>query len=98
MFLATADSQTARQVNPDRLFLASCVALIATAVSFAVIADIMGSLKSHFGLSNTDVGFVAGAATSGFTLSIFALGPFAMRSACAGLSGLRLRPIFRARS
>ncbi|MGI8907281.1 MAG: MFS transporter [Candidatus Sumerlaeaceae bacterium] len=75
MSSATATSQTAGGINPDRLFLASCIALIATAVSFAVIGDIMGALKSHFGLNNRDVGFIAGAGTWGFTLSIFALGP-----------------------
>src|SRR5262245_3353339 len=68
-------SATASGVNADRLFLASCIALIATAVSFAVIGGIMGALKSHFGLNNKDVGFIAGAGTWGFTVSIFVLGP-----------------------
>ncbi|MCX7046987.1 MAG: MFS transporter [Candidatus Sumerlaeota bacterium] len=62
-------------INPPRLFLGSCLALIATAVSFAVIADIMGPLKSKFVLTNLQVGEIAGAATWGFTVSIFVLGP-----------------------
>ena len=62
-------------VNAARLFLGSCFALIATAVSFAVLADIMGSLKSQFVLTNQDVGNIVGAGTWGFTVSIFVLGP-----------------------
>lgn len=62
-------------IDPGRLFLGSCLALIATAVSFAVIGAIMGSLKAQFVLTNKDVGYIAGAATWGFTVSIILLGP-----------------------
>ena len=59
----------------DRLFLASCVALIATAMSFAIRGDIMGDFESVFSLSKTNVGWIAGAAFWGFGLSIFVGGP-----------------------
>ena len=62
-------------VNPDRLFLGSCMALIATSVAFAVIGDIMGPLKTQFILTNERVGWIGGAALWGFTVSIFVFGP-----------------------
>ncbi|MCK4763960.1 MAG: MFS transporter [Candidatus Aminicenantes bacterium] len=61
--------------SPARLFWGSCISLIATSVAFAVMADIMGALKSHFILTNYEVGMIAGAATWGFTVSIFVIGP-----------------------
>lgn len=61
--------------NSARLFWGSCISLIATSVAFAVTADIMGTLKSHFVLTNYEVGMIAGAATWGFTVSIFLIGP-----------------------
>ncbi len=54
-----------------RLFVASCMALIATAVTFAIRGDILGDLRAAFSLSNEDLGKAAGAWAYGFTLSIF---------------------------
>jgi MFS family permease len=51
------------------------VALIATAMSFAIRGDIMGDFESAFGLSKTAVGWIAGAAFWGFGLSILVGGP-----------------------
>ena len=62
-------------IHAGRLFLASCLSLIATSVAFAVIGDIMGSLKTTFVLTNEQVGQIGGAALWGFTLSIIVLGP-----------------------
>jgi fucose permease len=62
-------------MHKERLFLGSCFALIATAVCFAVIGEIMGPLKQQFVLSNEQVGYIGGAALWGFTISIFILGP-----------------------
>jgi MFS family permease len=62
-------------VNAGRLFLGSCLSLIATSVAFAVIGDIMGTLKNEFVLTNAQVGMIGGAALWGFTLSMIALGP-----------------------
>jgi MFS family permease len=47
------------------------VALVATAVSFAIRSDILGDLRTAFSLSNEDLGKAAGAWAYGFTLSIF---------------------------
>ncbi|MEA2069314.1 MAG: MFS transporter, partial [Verrucomicrobiota bacterium] len=61
--------------NAARLFLGSCLSLIATSVAFAVIGDIMGTLKNEFVLTNAQVGLIGGAALWGFTISMIALGP-----------------------
>jgi predicted MFS family arabinose efflux permease len=86
-------------VNKQRLFLASCIALIATAMSFAIRGDIMGDFEQVFALNKTNVGWIAGAAFWGFGLSIFVGGPLCdllgmgmiMRLAAAGhISGTLL--------
>jgi predicted MFS family arabinose efflux permease len=57
--------------NRRRLYLASCFTLITIALSFAVRGDILGQLSEQFRLSNEQLGWIAGAAFWGFTLSIF---------------------------
>ena len=82
-------------MNKQRLFTASCIALIATAMSFAIHGDIMGDFESIFQLNKTNVGWIAGAAFWGFGLSIFIGGPLCdvlgmgtiMRLAAAGHIG-----------
>lgn len=64
-----------KPTNAGRLFLGSCLALISTSVAFAVIGDIMGTLKNEFVLTNAQVGMIGGAALWGFTVSMIALGP-----------------------
>lgn len=63
------------QIHPERLFVGSCLGLLATAIGFAVTGDIMGALKSQFLLSNAQAGWILGAWLQGFTLSIFIFGP-----------------------
>ena len=62
-------------IHRDRLFVASCCALAVSAVAFAVIGDILTTLKSQFVLSNQEVGYIGGAAIWGFAVSILLLGP-----------------------
>jgi fucose permease len=62
-------------IHRDRLFVASCCALAVSAVAFAVIGDILGSLKAQFILDNQQVGYIGGAAIWGFAVSIIVLGP-----------------------
>jgi len=59
----------------QRLFVASCIALVATAMSFAIRGDIMGDFERLFALSKTEVGWIAGAAFWGFGFSILLGGP-----------------------
>jgi len=42
-------------MNQRRLFTASAVALVATAMSFAIRGDIMGDFERLFALSKTDL-------------------------------------------
>ena len=62
-------------IKPDKLFLGSCTALIATAMTFAVTSSIMTPLKEQFLLTNQQVGYIGGAALWGFPLSILIFGP-----------------------
>ncbi len=62
-------------MNQRRLFLASCVALIATAMSFAIRGDILGAVQIDLGLTDVQTGWIATAAFWGFGLSILFGGP-----------------------
>jgi len=58
-----------------RMFLGSCLALITTAMSFAIRGDIMEPLGTQFVLNKEQIGWVAGTAFWGFTVSIVIGGP-----------------------
>jgi|FLOH01.1.fsa_nt_gi fucose permease len=74
--MTTQPSQTQPDgINRERLFVASCFALAVSAVAFAVIGDILATLKTQFILSNLQVGYIGGAAVWGFTISILIFGP-----------------------
>ena len=53
-------------IDSSRLFIGSCIALIATSVAFATVGAIMLSLKREFVLTNEEVGWIGGAALWGF--------------------------------
>lgn len=79
-------------MNQRRLFIASCVALIATAMSFAIRGDILGQVQQDLSLTDVQTGWIATAAFWGFGLSILFGGPLCdllgmgtiMRLAAAG--------------
>jgi MFS family permease len=89
-------------MNQSRLFTASCIALIATAMSFAIRGDIMGDFERVFVLDKVQVGWIGGAAFWGFGLSILFGGPLCdvlgmgtlLRLAAAGHIGGVLLTIF----
>lgn len=56
--------------NRDRLFLASCTALIVTAMTFALRAGILGDLATDFGLSDMELGWVNSMAFYGFPVAM----------------------------
>ena len=58
-------------VNRSQLFLASCVALITTAMVFSIRADILDILGADFHLTKKQMGVLLSPAFLGFTLSIF---------------------------
>ena len=62
-------------MNPARLFRASCLALIVTAMSFALRGGATGDWAAQFNLSNEQVGWVNGTAFWGFTLAMMFGGP-----------------------
>jgi len=62
-------------MNQRRLFIASCVALIATAMSFAIRGDILGQVQVDLNLTDVQTGWIATAAFWGFGLSILFGGP-----------------------
>ena len=58
------------EAQRSSLFLASRLALVVTAMTFAIRGDIIPALTEQFSLSNQEVGWIAGTAFWGFTLSI----------------------------
>lgn len=56
--------------NRDRLFLASCIALIVTSMTFAIRAGILNDLTAEFGLDNTQLGWVNSMAFLGFPIAM----------------------------
>ena len=82
----------------SRLFQASCVALIVTAMSFILRASAMGPWTAEFHLTNEQAGWISFTAFWGFTLAMMFGGPlvdaiglrrivvFAVRRACRSAS------------
>ncbi|WNJ21246.1 MFS transporter [Pontibacter sp. G13] len=64
-----------KQINRNLLFLASCLALISTSMSFAIRGDLMGVWGDVFSLTSEQVGWVTGTAFWGFTLAMVIGGP-----------------------
>ncbi len=74
---ATMTSATsADRINAGRLFLGSCMALVATSTAFGVVGASMLALKNEFILTNQQIGWIGGAALWGFTISMVVFGPF----------------------
>lgn len=62
-------------INRNRLFLASCIALIVTSMTFAIRAGLLGTLGAQFGLSDTQLGWVNSMAFLGFPIAMLIGGP-----------------------
>ncbi len=62
-------------MNPSRLFTASRIALVVTAMSFAIRGGAAASWAAQFHLSNYQVGLIDGTAFWGFTLAVVIGGP-----------------------
>lgn len=60
----------AEGVPARRLFVASCVALAATAACFSLRGDVMPAWARHFSISQEQVGAIGSAAFLGFALSV----------------------------
>ncbi len=57
-------------MNPGRLFLASCLALVTTSMVFSIRGDILDALGADFKLNKEQIGFILSPAFWGFTVSI----------------------------
>ena len=70
-------------INPSRLFTASCMALTVTSMTFAIRAGMLGPLGLEFNLTDSELGWIAGMAFFGFpvatTLGGFFVDTFGMR-------------------
>jgi fucose permease len=62
-------------VNKTRLFNASCVALVVTALAFATRGSFVESWATEFNLTHAQVGWIVGTAFWGFTLAMVFGGP-----------------------
>lgn len=71
------DANVGTSVDARRLFLGSCIALIATSVAFATVGAVMLALKRDFILTNEEVGWIGGAALWGFAVSQLLFAPLA---------------------
>src|SRR5687768_13048478 len=60
-----------QKFNASRLFIASCLALVVTSLTFAIRAKIEGVFQSEYGLSAQDVGWAFGPAFWGFTVAMY---------------------------
>jgi MFS family permease len=63
-------------VNRTRLFIASCLALLVTAITFAIRARIEGVFTGDYGLTSEEVGRAFAPAFWGFAVAMFAGGYF----------------------
>ena len=59
------------KVNQNRLFIASCLALLVTAMTFAIRAKIEGVFSTDYGLTKEQIGYAFGPAFWGFTVAMF---------------------------
>ncbi|HZI54145.1 MAG TPA: MFS transporter [Chitinophagaceae bacterium] len=57
-------------VNRNQLFIASCLALLVTSLSFGIRAGILGRLGVEFGLDKAELGTIAATAFWGFPLAV----------------------------
>lgn len=62
------------QVNQKRLFIAACLALLVTAITFAIRAKIEGVFSADYGLTKEEIGYAFGPAFWGFAVAMFAGG------------------------
>ncbi|MCK3684836.1 MFS transporter [Maribellus sp. YY47] len=65
-----------KELNQKRLFIASCLALLVTAITFAIRAKIEGVFNDDYGLTKEQVGRALSPAFWGFAVAMFAGGYF----------------------
>ena len=73
--MAVSSEDTGGGVHRSRLFFGTCLALIPTGASFALVSNILVPLKQEFILTNYQVGLIGGAALWGMAISLLVMGP-----------------------
>ncbi|HUF10674.1 MAG TPA: MFS transporter, partial [Rhodothermales bacterium] len=73
--MADPEMTSTPAIQRHRLFVGSCLALVATSVAFATVGAVMAPLKSAFVLTNEQVGWIGGAALWGFAVSMLVFSP-----------------------
>ncbi len=64
-----------KTIHRERLFLASCIALVVTAMTLAIRAGILSQLGAEFQLSDTQLGWINAMAFLGFPIAMLIGGP-----------------------
>ncbi len=59
-----------KSINRDQLFVAACMSLLVTSLSFGIRAGILGTLGTQFGLTAGELASIAGTAFWGFPLAV----------------------------
>ena len=59
-----------KEVNKDKIFLAACISLIVTSMTFAIRAGILTQLGTDFQISNEKLGWINSMAFLGFPLAM----------------------------
>ena len=57
-------------IHRNKLFVASCLALLVTSLSFGIRAGILGTLGEQFDLTRRELGTIAATAFWGFPLAV----------------------------
>ena len=55
--------------NKKQLFLAACISLIVTAMTFAIRAGMLSDLGEQFSFNDTQLGWINGMAFAGFPIA-----------------------------
>jgi MFS family permease len=64
-----------QEINKSKLFVASCMALVTTAMAFGLRAGMLNQWGTEFSLSVEQLGWISGTAFWGFTLAMIFGGP-----------------------
>ncbi|WP_111308106.1 MFS transporter [Confluentibacter sediminis] len=59
-----------KEVNKNKIFLAACISLIVTSMTFAIRAGILTQLGTDFGISNEKLGWINSMAFLGFPIAM----------------------------
>ncbi|GAA3634784.1 MFS transporter [Flavivirga jejuensis] len=58
-----------KEVNKNQIFIAACIALVVTAMTFAIRAGILTDLGVQFNLTNSELGWINAMAIGGFPIA-----------------------------